>query len=782
MHCRIDRYRDDETLRVLPEIPPLDQCLLEGENGIGKTLAIHLLELVAGQQPYMELADGLWQSLKATLGPTTLTLDDLAEGRRMRVELEPDRWLKDVAAPLGDWLGDFHLDGHRIPAEEAFALLSVVRIDGTETPDVTVRRSMKATANRVERVRLAAEDGLEAMRDALTGAHEVLHGLDSGATERADAAQVAAQARVADAETAAQHAREELAVLDEAVRAQAALVANETERPELEARLAALQPRLDDARATHERLEERAQQVRAALAAKGAVEKELAEADDTLQKRRRRLAARDDQVFAGLRDVALGEDDIEDEMGRLRAEADQLRLQRDDLDNGQRLERLVRDVAASIAVARADGVHDAQVVARVRETDITVGDLSAGLRARASELTDRPVPDTVAEIDRRLVELTQRRAAVERVSTALADRDRTQELVTEQEEVVARLREASGGPAGDELEQVVRELSDATAAVASVSREMVEVRGQLVDRTRLSAPDAERAIAAAQEHLGDGEALGDARHRVAEHAEREAASLASAREQLVDAQRDASVVRLSVEEAARRLRERSDLASLVGGDLTDADGQRRAVERLASVVATVNARIDQTRDAVGAIKQCADDLETGAIPTGLLGEPFMAAVGERLRSDLNGDAVRQALFDGRPVDKLDLTKRVVRWTDRTGVSHERPLAAFSTGEQAFAFTQARIRQLEPAEEPNRLVVLDEFGAFVSAERMRLLAAFLREPDVRIRAPQVVVILPLQVDYAREVKDTRGALRSRYEERVRQLADRRYFTADLAELT
>jgi hypothetical protein len=39
-------------IRVIDEIPDLRLCRVEGLNGIGKTLAIHLLEICTGQQPY----------------------------------------------------------------------------------------------------------------------------------------------------------------------------------------------------------------------------------------------------------------------------------------------------------------------------------------------------------------------------------------------------------------------------------------------------------------------------------------------------------------------------------------------------------------------------------------------------------------------------------------------------------------------------------------------------------------------------------------------------------
>jgi len=43
--------RTTDGLRVIPEIPDIHACMLEGQNGIGKTVAVQLLELVSGQIP-----------------------------------------------------------------------------------------------------------------------------------------------------------------------------------------------------------------------------------------------------------------------------------------------------------------------------------------------------------------------------------------------------------------------------------------------------------------------------------------------------------------------------------------------------------------------------------------------------------------------------------------------------------------------------------------------------------------------------------------------------------
>jgi hypothetical protein len=105
------------------------------------------------------------------------------------------------------------------------------------------------------------------------------------------------------------------------------------------------------------------------------------------------------------------------------------------------------------------------------------------------------------------------------------------------------------------------------------------------------------------------------------------------------------------------------------------------------------------------------------------------------------------------------------------------MEGFSSGERAYAFTQARIADLEPSTKPNRLLVLDEFGAYVAADRLPDLADFLAN-EARGVADQVLVILPLHVDYRNELDSTVGQLRTQYEKRLTQIEDRGYCAVEL----
>ncbi|MFL6139644.1 MAG: hypothetical protein ACJ74O_17845 [Frankiaceae bacterium] len=111
-------------------------------------------------------------------------------------------------------------------------------------------------------------------------------------------------------------------------------------------------------------------------------------------------------------------------------------------------------------------------------------------------------------------------------------------------------------------------------------------------------------------------------------------------------------------------------------------------------------------------------------------------------AQLSGDEIRHALFDSGSDINLDLTAMTTTWTTPTGERRTRPLEAFSSGERAFAYTRVRLESLGNDRAINQVVFLDEFGAYVAADRIADLLAFLRKRVLGRLVDQVVMILPL----------------------------------------
>ncbi len=783
MHFRIERERGQAGgLRVLGEIPHHNPGLLEGPNGIGKTLAVHLLQLVAGAQPFLP-TPALWTSLRGTLGPTTVTVAGLAGGQELRVRLEPELWPAEVAEFPGDRLGQAWLGGQEIPATEAAALLSVVRIAGTETPDETVVRAMRETRTRVAAAAAAANPRLAAVRDALAPLRGALRDIDPERATHLASSRAQMAERVERADHEADEARRRAALTASALAARAALGAHASDRRELQDRLDEVERNLAHARKERDRVATEVNAARDALVRSGVVAERLAKAEQTLQARLRRLSNRQEEAEQALRDA--GEPpDVDAELRVVAVELATIAAERSDLDTSERTERLVGELVAAVELARREGIADNQIVARLDGRPIEARALAEALRERAAELAGRPVPGVLEQLDARRASVAARRDRLLVARDRLATRKRQQELVDEQRLEVERLRAQAGGDIAQRLHEQMATLAGHDERLLAFAREAVDLRARLGELGRVSAADAQADLDAGLAELGvDADGLDDVAVAAEREVDRALVELAAAREALADVDRELRIGTLAEQRAAEQLRNHPELLAVAGIDTgTNGDAAAKAlVGRLAVAVARVDARLTGAENALGALVDVAESVANRRVGGDrLFAETFADAAGDRLRRELDTPSIRKALFDGNPLARIDLRQRVAFWVGPKGEPRDRPLEAFSTGEQAFAFTQARIRELRSPVEPDRLLVLDEFGAFVSADRMRALAEFLAGDEVRAVASHVLVILPQQADYARQLDETRGELHRRVKQRVQQLHEQGYIAMPLSE--
>lgn len=123
-------------LRVIGEIPDHPLVHLEGRNGIGKTVAVRLLELSTGGQPYMSQVPA-WRSLKQHLGEAQITIEGVRGGSTLKITLKPELWPDKPT--IGATLGAATLDGSAIDFADVRQFLSVVRIGGDETITMQIR-------------------------------------------------------------------------------------------------------------------------------------------------------------------------------------------------------------------------------------------------------------------------------------------------------------------------------------------------------------------------------------------------------------------------------------------------------------------------------------------------------------------------------------------------------------------------------------------------------------------------------------------------------------------
>jgi hypothetical protein len=163
-----------------------------------------------------------------------------------------------------------------------------------------------------------------------------------------------------------------------------------------------------------------------------------------------------------------------------------------------------------------------------------------------------------------------------------------------------------------------------------------------------------------------------------------------------------------------------------------------------------------------------------------LGAPLQTWVENALAESLTTPELLAQLFDGAERVRVGLDDLTLTWRPPGGGVQKRPLEAFSSGEQAFAYTRANLLRISRERRPGQSVVvfLDEFGAFVARDRLGQLMHFVEHEALGVVADQVVVMLPLSRNYpplsgeahpGEELADGDSI-----EARGRQIAERGYF--------
>ena len=127
-------------------------------------------------------------------------------------------------------------------------------------------------------------------------------------------------------------------------------------------------------------------------------------------------------------------------------------------------------------------------------------------------------------------------------------------------------------------------------------------------------------------------------------------------------------------------------------------------------------------------------------------EPVLTAWVERTVGELlSGDELRAQLFDNSASVSFNISDLTVSWIEASSKrKRRRPIEAFSSGEQVFAYTRAKLERLGGLRNEAKQVVvfLDEFGAFVARDRFAQLVTYIEHDALGAIADQIVITVPL----------------------------------------
>jgi hypothetical protein len=477
---------------------------------------------------------------------------------------------------------------------------------------------------------------------------------------------------------------------------------------------------------------------------------------------------------------------IEAELERGREQLEELRAQRTRLDAGDQTGRLIDRIDGLLVSAESEGLDDQDLLVLDAQR-LSVGQVHAGIRTRADEIRHQPLPDELRSLDRAVSAMQRRVASLGILVARVGDFVRQRELVAEAErEVTTAIErvETSGqrneafasdnqrlGQLEEKIDRLTGELSDIYTDLGLEGRSVEDARADL-----------DAALAALD--VADETALPAAEREARASVDTATAALQEAGEKAAALRRTVAVTQATLDGVAAALAADRHWSWLfptrVEGTASDATAW---LERFADG-RTKLLRLEERIDAAERLLEGFPTVAHAALAadTALIGDTERAravaeVLGEELRVSLDRPAIRRALFDDAAIVGVDPVAGELTLEGPDGRS-TRPFESYSTGEQAFAFTQARIRELVPPTAPNRLLVLDEFGAFVSVDRLPMLTEFLTQETLGAICDQVLVILPLQVDYASDLEFTTGSLADRYRDRAGQVEKRGYLTAPL----
>ncbi len=773
-------------LRLIEEIPDQRLCRLEGRNGIGKSLAVRLLELITGGQPYAGL-DLTWQSLRDSLGPTTITVSGLrlssdnSRNHQLKWLLDPSTW-PNTPREDGPWTSAL-LDGREVELSQVRRILRVFRIAGDES----LPQSFAATVN-LDRQRLRGLSDRVAER---AGAWDrILQGLVGVAgTTTAASLSTSEQARVdsrrvlrelARSLQVAEAERRRLSLIAELIASRTAiqeqLPALQTEREQLARQQQALRDELA-------RLDEQAAWLRGQAERDRDDIQQLIQDESLVRKRRDRLARRQREIRALMRQLQLSELPGSQEGFRSlqidnRRRLAAAKMQRRTLDRVGLLMDVSEEIRIPLDRALRDGLGDEVIAELDGELALTIAMLTTGVQKRRISL-DQQVSREGSRLQAEIADLERRQpllVELERIARLLhgAHKDLT--------EVEARLHRQIRALSGDAAEQY-RQLSetrtsklDELEALAAQAQEVDQRIARLLSNGDLTALHGRLAELQAADITGEelSSAIQESDDRVRNLLDQQDA----ARRALVSTEATLRSQRAELERAMDQLvgPEWAWLAE-AGVSLPDPE---ESLELQAVTIDALRTRAEHLRDEITEARNDLDSLRKalevfssalgrGATSLNLLQRfaPAVLSYYEQVFSaQLAAPEVRRALFDGGSEVQLDLSRMTASWLTPARERRKRPLEAFSSGERAFAYTRVQLERLKEEQAANKVAFLDEFGAYIASDRLQDLLSFLHRRALRELADQIVIILPL-------TSHLRGT-------QAEQVENRNYFTVDLSE--
>lgn len=781
-------------LRIIDEIPSISLCKIEGYNGIGKTSAIRLLELCTGQQPFKGNAFA-WATFRNQLVSARVRITDLREANEIEWFLSPgESWPKEPLG-LGSDIGRITINGKQETLSSVESLLRIHHFNTTETPAMILAERAKYAGDIIDRwySRTGQSRGQDIDR-ALAKARSLL--AQAHVTEVRLAREVAtsSQAAVLDVGARASKARHRITLLAKAVEVADQLDTVRGTGPQValqlqdaEHALAALDRHKDDLN------EEIAQaQIRRHLTEQA--EASLARAQNLVERRRRALnRARADLAEAALAaNVKPTHTAVNATIKTVEARLAELVEERPLASEAPAVLAVLGSLLRHLDDAIANNLQDSVLIDAEsgREGWTTVA-LRDAVRKKIDKVSERNRGSDAETIANTIAQTRKRLDLLVTVRESLKSADRASTLVTEAEAALLEAAADVKGGSTDRLDQLLAQRNSLESDGRELQSRMDRLRNEL---SLLGGGKTEEALAAELDLMCRETETEPARVRGT--LEREQARAHELNQQETQATLKANVAAQQLNESLSTLestvkslvedqelewlrRTEPAIRELPGSDL---DRKLMLIDQvtlqLNEAGELLQSTVGSTQSISGALHELSERLRgSGDIKQEQTWtEPANLWLGNQARQWLDDRIMRETLFEGGGDIRLNVNSLTVSWMSNGNRSY-RPLAAFSSGQQTFAFTRARVAQLDESsnEVPNRMIVLDEFGAYLDRQRSSALAQYLSDRKERVPNDQVLVILPWGAASETDQADPLTVAR-----RAKELARRGYFAEAFGE--
>jgi hypothetical protein len=780
-------------IRLIEEIPDYRICHLEGRNGAGKSLALRLLELITGEQPY-RATPSAWSSLRENLGNTTITIDGL-DAQTLRVELRPERW-RPTPEPVGEWLGDAFLNAKPIEITSISSILRVVRIAGNETFEKTIQQWLEAERENIRQVHDRWEKQFYKFEFHLEELARATSVVDPERRYQRRLESVTVQ--VKEAEHAMETLQQRIALLSDAVLANQRLTAVSAELPAVQEQLARHD---NEEKETEDRLrsaQERQAVLLENLAQGSEVEDQMEKARQLRDARLRRLKklASQVQLKAAQLNVSATLSDITAATSEATLKRDQVQSERSSADHNASVRQFTSRVIHDLNSHRE---LDPEIVAVLdfepKALSLSARQLRDGIQRRQIELTEIEDDPLRRELNKRVDQLSRRLVELGEFAQLITKRDRARALLDDSENDLAALVEHAqiAGDLRSKYEALDAEIRMLEQQLREVIGQQVRLRVQ-IDQLSAGKSREELAqdlkIALQKLDLTDISGLNEDLEITRHSAEEQRTRLRELRTEQSDLDRSLALQAAEIGQASASLAAIAwlpiSVRHLLSQETQSQSGEgllamRKAVEAVRRSLYALRERFDQLLFSAGqlASEVVRRDRVKDTNKTVLQAE-LEEEMSERLREEFGQEEIQSALFDGGQLQAIDLGTLEARWVTIDGEVRSRPLEAFSSGEQVFAYTRARIQAIEAIKVKNKVVALDEFGAFLERDRLERLARFLRDAVGGSIAEQVIIVVPLAASYKMQAAVTSGKLGERFSQRAVEIDRRGYFAEDATE--